>query len=404
MTRTYEWATLYKQNQTGNTQQWTLVAFQEQGAGGDDVAYVQTTYGVVDGKLVTTKPTAHRPKNVGRKNETSAWEQAMLHGTRKWTNKQEKEGYVTGKQSNDGPASRTRSRSPKAQKGVDVRADKRPMLAKVVDVKKPKLVFPMIAQPKLDGVRCITYFDKSSNDIVFLSRKMVQYTPFPALSRELRAVFALFPDAVLDGEIGDFTSPPAIPFEKVTGLVRKKTHVDERDLLTYYVYDVIDTEQGYESRYNPIQHAIHKLRSKGTLSLIHATPYEFVSTMKQMVQRFKEWSVDYEGIMLRDPTMGYQTGKRNKSLWKYKSFMDEEFEIVGFKEGEGQEKGCVVWECITDEGRTFWVRPKGDRATRQALFEEGKKYVGDKLTVQFQEWTLDKIPRFPVGIAIRNYE
>lgn len=402
MTRTHEWATLYKQNQTGNTQQWKLIAFQDSEGSNvdDDIAYIQTTYGVVDGKLVTTKPTAHRPKNVGRKNETSAWDQAILHGTRKWMNKQEKEGYVTSV-TNDGPASRTRSRSPK---GVDARADKRPMLAKVVDVKKPKLIFPMIAQPKLDGVRCITYLDKSTDDIVFLSRKMVQYTSFPALSRELRAIFARFPTAVLDGEIGDFTSPPAIPFEKVTGLVRKKTHVDERDLLTYYVYDVIDPEQGYEARYNRIQSAVEDLRSKGKLSLVYATPYEFVTNMKQMVERFKEWSVDYEGIMLRDPTMGYQTGKRNKALWKYKSFMDEEFEIVGFKEGEGQEKGCVVWECITEEGRTFWVRPKGDRATRQALFEAGKKYVGDKLTVQFQEWTLDRIPRFPVGIAIRNYE
>ena len=34
----------------------------------------------------------------------------------------------------------------------------------------------------------------------------------------------------------------------------------------------------------------------------------------------------------------------------------------------------------------------------------GAEYVGKKLTVRYQELTDDGIPRFPVGIAIRDYE
>ena len=36
--------------------------------------------------------------------------------------------------------------------------------------------------------------------------------------------------------------------------------------------------------------------------------------------------------------------------------------------------------------------------------QSGKKYIGKKLTVRFQELTDDKVPRFPVGITFRDYE
>jgi len=38
------------------------------------------------------------------------------------------------------------------------------------------------------------------------------------------------------------------------------------------------------------------------------------------------------------------------------------------------------------------------------LFEEGNNYIGKQLTVRAQELTNEGIPRFPVGISIRDYE
>jgi len=77
---------------------------------------------------------------------------------------------------------------------------------------------------------------------------------------------------------------------------------------------------------------------------------------------------------------------------------------VDFKEGEGQEAGCVLWVCQTKDGKPFNCRPRGTREDRMQLFQEGKNYVGKHLTVRFQELTTDGIPRFPVGIAFRDYE
>jgi DNA ligase-1 len=108
--------------------------------------------------------------------------------------------------------------------------------------------------------------------------------------------------------------------------------------------------------------------------------------------------------MLRNKKGLYAIGKRSAELQKYKEMMDDEYKIVGFYEGEGEEAGAVVWECATPEGKTFRCRPKGTHEERRALFKDGGSYVGKMLSVTYQELTGDGIPRFPIGTAIRDYE
>jgi DNA ligase-1 len=91
-------------------------------------------------------------------------------------------------------------------------------------------------------------------------------------------------------------------------------------------------------------------------------------------------------------------------LQKYKEFKEDEYEIVGYREGEGRDEGTVLWMCITPEGRQFSVRPRGSMELRRELYRQGDKYVGKKLTVIYQELSEMKVPRFPVGKDVReNY-
>ena len=41
---------------------------------------------------------------------------------------------------------------------------------------------------------------------------------------------------------------------------------------------------------------------------------------------------------------------------------------------------------------------------RGKLFRNAPKYMGKQLTVRFQNLTALGVPRFPVGVAIRDYE
>jgi DNA ligase-1 len=111
-----------------------------------------------------------------------------------------------------------------------------------------------------------------------------------------------------------------------------------------------------------------------------------------------------EGTIIRNKDGIYKLNHRSSDLQKYKSFQDDEYEIIGFKEGTNTDEGCVIWECKTPNGLEFSVRPRGTKEQRTEWFDNGESYIGSLLTVRYQELTDDGIPRFPVGIAIRDYE
>ena len=114
--------------------------------------------------------------------------------------------------------------------------------------------------------------------------------------------------------------------------------------------------------------------------------------------------LNYEGTMIRNINSQYVLNKRSHDLLKLKIFLEDEFNIIGAKEANGNDKGTVIWICKNENGKEFSVRQKGSRELRKELFNDRSKYIGKKLTVIYQELTPDKIPRFPVGKAIRtNY-
>lgn len=122
-------------------------------------------------------------------------------------------------------------------------------------------------------------------------------------------------------------------------------------------------------------------------------------------------SQGYEGTIIRNLHAPYKVRHRSTDLQKFKDFQDEEYEIVGaevareFDVINEEYIDTVVWICQTDDGSRFNVRPKGTRQQRVKWLQDKTKYIGIKLlTVRYQELTDDGIPRFPVGIGLRDYE
>ena len=111
----------------------------------------------------------------------------------------------------------------------------------------------------------------------------------------------------------------------------------------------------------------------------------------------------YEGAILRNRDSIYEF-RRSKHLQKFKTFSDDEFEIIDFKEGTGHDLGTVIWKCKTKSGKEFDVRPIGTVQERSELFKNGDILVGKMLTVTYQELSEFGVPRFPVGKTIRDYE
>ena len=108
--------------------------------------------------------------------------------------------------------------------------------------------------------------------------------------------------------------------------------------------------------------------------------------------------------MARNHKSTYKFKNRSYDLQKVKRFKDNEFQIIGGKDGSGRESGLIIFKCITDDGLEFDVRPKGSHEYRAEQFKNLSNYIGKMLTVRYQELTDDGRPRFPVGIAVRDYE
>ena len=109
-----------------------------------------------------------------------------------------------------------------------------------------------------------------------------------------------------------------------------------------------------------------------------------------------------EGTILRNIHGPYEIKKRSKHLQKYKDFQDDEFKIIDFTEGIGIDKGCVIWVCITKDGKDFRVVPNGTHKFRKEMFKNGKNYIGKQLTVKFFGYTKDGIPRLARCVTIRD--
>lgn len=134
-----EYPKLFKKTSTGKIQEWQVFV--------DKINLIPTIityFGQVGGKIQISHETVVQGKNIGKANETSPMEQAEAQALADWT-KQLKKGYAKTIE--------------EAQAGaVDsiIEGGIAPMLAHKFSEQGHKIKYPALAQPKLDGSRCIS--------------------------------------------------------------------------------------------------------------------------------------------------------------------------------------------------------------------------------------------------------
>ena len=112
----------------------------------------------------------------------------------------------------------------------------------------------------------------------------------------------------------------------------------------------------------------------------------------------------YEGAMVRIKD-GLYENKRSKNLIKWKEFIDEEFKILDFLEGDGNRSGLAARATMElRNGRTFSAGIIGNLDYCRQLLIEKDQHIGKLGTIIFQNYTPDGKPRFPKFKCIRDYE
>ena len=446
---------LYAVDKNGKIKVWSASVLldidTEPGSSGGSGAISRITHGYINGKQQVALRKYNTGKNIGRSNQTTPLEQCLSETRRKWIDKKEKEAYSETKPADYGEGYGDISGNNNGNIVFEDETENEatdsgpflPMLAQTfnpIDAivagdrskKKKVITFPCFVQPKLDGLRCVSYIHNTAG-IVLQSRTGALFTGLPHIAAALRPYQSQHPSIIIDGEL--YTDQ--MPFEELAGLIKKKkiTDADMERLkkVKYHVYDIYDRARPnmpYSERLDLLESAARRcgcvandtqtasaaaaeaamrriLRSNtDTVSptvVVVMVRTEKAASLGDFRRLFAEFvEAGYEGIMLRNAAGVYRANYRSNDLQKYKEFLEDEYRIIDFTQGEGRDAGAVIWVCETADGKEFTVRPRGTMEQRRAWFNDGDSYIGKNLTVVYQELTEEGKPRFPVGKAVRD--
>lgn len=375
-----EFPTLYKRASTGKFQSWAIWVVDDS---------IHTAWGQVGGKTQKTVDVIRAGKNVGKRNETTPTAQAEAEALAQWEAKLKK-GYV---QSLD--AARAGKVDERIEGGIS------PMLAHRYDQHAHKIVWPAYVQPKLDGHRCIAIVENGECTLWSRTRKRITGVPHIVGAIEQLCKRADVQNWALDGEL--YNHDYRNKFEELSSLIRQQVPKAGHEIVQYHVYDRPDATLTFRQRLTQLDAFI-----AGQPSVLDARRYvRQVQTIQandeqELSDAFERFvRAGYEGAMVRNSKSAY-VNKRSYDLQKLKEFEDSEFLIVAVEEGRGKLAGHAIFVCAADNGKQFRAKLKGEQAALRLYWEQPELCVGQQLTVKYQGRTADGLPRFPVGVHIRD--
>lgn len=281
----------------------------------------------------------------------------------------------------------------------------RPMLAETFDSSIDITGFTF--SPKLDGIRALSCL--TEDGVILSSRNGKLFEGFSLIRKQLSILFEKYPEVMLDGEL--YTDQ--LSFNKISGIVRsKKRHQicdqrqSEEHLIEYHIFDMVDTDLTFRERYQRLQLYIDELQKEFPVNAlkIKLVPVEFALTDRDLPYYLEKYtSQGYEGVIMRDPNSIYKF-RRTFSLLKHKLMKDSEFEITDVISGTGTDANTAIFICKTKRDKLFNVRPRGSITERKEMLRNRQELIGKMLTVRYQELSEFGVPRFPVGITVRDYE
>jgi DNA ligase 1 len=383
---------LYKKTSTGAIQFWEISAMEKQGAmSEEEYAPMHVMIFTKYGQMGTNSPqitidTIQKGKNLNKKNETTPYEQACKEAESRWK-KQKKKGYVESIE-----AAENEELDELIEGGIN------PMLAHTFSKHGHKIKYPCYMQPKLDGIRCIAMI--KDGECTLWSRTRKPITSMPHIVAQLEACFENM-TLTFDGEL--YNHMFKNNFEHIVSLVRQEEAADNCADVEYHIYDVVE-DTAFEMRHAKLMDLLYYF-ADGFMSIMPVSTIR-VNKEEEVLVHYEDLRMKgYEGIMLRN-SHGVYEGKRSYNLQKVKEFQDEEFDICGIEEGRGRLSGHVgAFVCRTRDGKEFLAKMSGDTERLRTYFTDHSLWRGKRLTVQFQGFTgKEGVPRFPVGITIRDYE
>lgn len=292
----------------------------------------------------------------------------------------------------------------------------KPLLAATLkDVSKLK--FPLLASPKLDGIRCLLM------ESVRNEGKRIAY------SRTLKPI----PNIYIRNTLANSTLPLGIDGELVVGPTFQDTtsgvmSVAGEPHFCYFVFDYFGCgiNVPFHERYAKLCEIVANSRYNW-LQLVQHAPIETIAGL----DAYESFTLHegYEGVMLRSRDGRYKYGRsteREAILVKLKRFTDAEARVIGFRElehncneqttdnlglAERSSDACMmvpgntlgalhVKDCKT--GIEFHIGTGFTAAQRKEIWNNREQWTGKIVTYKYQDFGIKVAPRAPVYLRVRE--
>jgi DNA ligase-1 len=272
------------------------------------------------------------------------------------------------------------------------------------------LQYPVLASPKLDGIRCL----------------IINGQPF---SRNLKPIRnssvhdRLEGLPAMDGELVVGSPTGTDVWNRSNSGVMAAGGVPE---FTYWVFDVmLRQEMGYAGR-----HELVKSWCAAAPKWVKHVPHKLITSAAELRDyEEKHLLAGYEGVMVRSTNGPYKYGRateREGYLLKVKRFEDSEAVVLGFVEkmhndnelqrdelgrakrsshkANKREAGTLGALAVRDiqSGVEFEIGTGFDDATRAAIWAAQADHAGRLVKYKFQPTGVKDKPRFPVFMGFRD--
>jgi len=335
--------------------------------------------GIEGGKEVRSKWTTAKPKNIGRSNATTGEEQAEFEIKARYTKKKDVDYFDSIDEAMDNPGGNFFQ----------------PMLAatweKVISKYKQ---FPLMADPKLDGMRMTVHGTER------ISRKGESIMTAGHIVEELQDFFFDFPNVRLDGEL--YNHDYKEDFNTLMSIARQTKPTKEdlkiaREKLQFHVYDCYHYDNPLMSAYDRKTWLTDNLQGFSTVKYVG---FVLVNNQEQLDVVKEQNLIDgYEGTITRDPNSIYEN-KRSNWLLKHKDFITEEFKLVSILTGKGNRSGIAGTLEIMVGDVKVRCGLRGSYEYADKLLKNKDNYIGKLATIRHFGKTPDGSLRFPVCIDI----
>ncbi len=375
--------TLYYQNTKNTVRQWKVFVVDNK---------ITVEFGQVDGKL-QTKDTFVFGKNIGKINETTDHEQAILEAKAKWE-KQVKKGYT--------------------ENILASSSVKLPQKVKTYLGNEDKIIFPAYSTYKYNGVNA-TYWLQADGSLKLTSRGGDEYPAIPHLENSIRFVLSALDTTSINGELYIHGQH----LQDITSAVKKPKELSKQLAFRFFEFPEYVVPENYKKSAFPGNAFIYKVRWLHILKHRHladtgADPYataydndmfvkpvelQLVANKIELEAHYnKAVSEGYEGTVIYNQRAEYCFNQRSSDVYKYKKCISKEFLIKDWFTDKNMQP--VFW-CAA-ENKMFKVKPKGTTEQREQIRENAANWVGKWMTVEFETYSKDKVPLKPVGIGLRN--